>query len=551
MIERLMLTGMSGAGKSTVGRLVAETLGWDFVDMDDEIEARVGRTIPTIFAEDGEPAFRALEADLLAELLQVRDAVISTGGGAVCNDIARLAIRDSATTLSAWLTATPEVLLARVQAHADETRTTDRPMLAADDQLERMRSLIEQRTGYYGAADITIPVGKRSAERTAADLVELVNLANGRPSEVILRTDSAESSIRVGQGVADTVAEVVTDRWPKAQAVWVGVDARMAAANQEYLDALAESLAVPVHVYDIPAGETSKSLERYGEILDWMLTNGVRRSDVVIALGGGVVGDLMGFAAATVLRGIGLIQIPTTLLSMVDSSVGGKTGINHTTGKNLIGAFYQPPVVLVDPRFLRTLPDREFRSGFGEVIKHGVIQASTPGGDPGFLAEVLRLNAAGLLSLSEPLISWVIRQNISLKASVVAADEREAGLRQILNLGHTIGHGIEAAGYQLLHGEAIAVGMVAALTVAVERGDIDASVRTELMETLRAFGLPVGASADASVVLQKMGADKKVFAGKQNWVLPKAGDGVFVTNEVSAEHIDVALEFVLGQPAHY
>ncbi|MCO5219352.1 MAG: 3-dehydroquinate synthase [Thermomicrobiales bacterium] len=551
MIERLMLTGMSGAGKSTVGRLVAETLGWDFVDMDDEIEARVGRTIPTIFAEDGEPAFRALEADLLAELLQVRDAVISTGGGAVCNDIARLAIRDSATTLSAWLTATPEVLLARVQAHADETRTTDRPMLAADDQLERMRSLIEQRTGYYGAADITIPVGKRSAERTAADLVELVNLANGRPSEVILRTDSAESSIRVGQGVADTVAEVVSDRWPKAQAVWVGVDARMAAANQEYLDALAESLAVPVHVYDIPAGETSKSLERYGEILDWMLTNGVRRSDVVIALGGGVVGDLMGFAAATVLRGIGLIQIPTTLLSMVDSSVGGKTGINHATGKNLIGAFYQPPVVLVDPRFLRTLPDREFRSGFGEVIKHGVIQASTPGGEPGFLAEVLRLNAAGLLSLSEPLTSWVIRQNISLKASVVAADEREAGIRQILNLGHTIGHGIEAAGYQLLHGEAIAVGLVAALTVAVARGDIDASMRTELMETLRAFGLPVSTNADTSVVLQKMGADKKVFSGKQNWVLPKADDGVFVTNEVSAEHIDVALEFVLGQPAHY
>ncbi|MCO5215034.1 MAG: 3-dehydroquinate synthase [Thermomicrobiales bacterium] len=551
MIERLMLTGMSGAGKSTVGRLVAETLGWDFVDMDDEIEARVGRTIPTIFAEDGEPAFRALEADLLAELLQVRDAVISTGGGAVCNDIARLAIRDSATTLSAWLTATPEVLLARVQAHADETRTTDRPMLAADDQLERMRSLIEQRAGYYGLADITIPVGKRSAERTAADLVELVNLANGRPSEVILRTDSAESSIRVGQVVADTVAEVVSDRWPKAQAVWVGVDARMAAANQEYLDALAESLAVPVHVYDIPAGETSKSLERYGEILDWMLTNGVRRSDVVIALGGGVVGDLMGFAAATVLRGIGLIQIPTTLLSMVDSSVGGKTGINHATGKNLIGAFYQPPVVLVDPRFLRTLPDREFRSGFGEVIKHGVIQASTPGGDPGFLAEVLRLNAAGLLSLSEPLTSWVIRQNISLKASVVAADEREAGIRQILNLGHTIGHGIEAAGYQLLHGEAIAVGLVAALTVAVARGDIDASMRTELMETLRAFGLPVSTNADTSVVLQKMGADKKVFSGKQNWVLPQADGGVFVTNEVSAEHIDVALEFVLGQPAHY
>lgn len=545
MIERLVLTGMSGAGKSTVGRTVAEALGWQFVDMDDEIEGRVGRTIPVIFAEDGESAFRSLEADLLAELLQVGRIVISTGGGAVCNDTARQAIRDSETTLSVWLTAAPEVLLARVQAHTDNTRTTDRPMLAAEDQLERMRSLVSQRTEYYGAADVTIPVGNRSAERTAADLVELVNLTNSTPSEVILRTENAVSSIRVGQGVADSVADVVAERWPKAQAVWIGVDARMAAANQGYLDALTESLPIPVYVYDIPAGETSKSLERYGEILDWMLTNGVRRGDVVIALGGGVVGDLMGFVAATVLRGIGLIQIPTTLLSMVDSSVGGKTGINHATGKNLIGAFYQPPVVLVDPRFLRTLPERELRSGFGEVIKHGVIQASTPGGEAGFLAEVLRLNAAGLLALAEPLTSWVIRQNISLKANVVAEDEREAGLRQILNLGHTIGHGIEAAGYQMLHGEAIAVGLVAAMTVAVERGDIDASVRAELMETLQAFGLPITATADVSTVRQKMGADKKVFAGKQNWVLPIADGGVFVTNEVSSEQIDAALRFVL------
>ena len=182
MIQRLFLTGMSGAGKSTIGKMVADALEWRFVDMDDVIEERSGRSIPAIFAEDGEPVFRALEANLLAELLGGNDVVIATGGGAVCNDVARAAMNASESTLSAWLAADPEELLARVLAHTDEDRTTHRPMLDADDQLARMSALINARTDYYGAADVTIPVGNRSADRTASDLVELVNLANGIPS---------------------------------------------------------------------------------------------------------------------------------------------------------------------------------------------------------------------------------------------------------------------------------------------------------------------------------------------------------------------------------
>ena len=329
--------------------------------------------------------------------------------------------------------------------------------------------------------------------------------------------------------------------------MWVGVDAGMSAVNQPYLESLRSSLDIPVHIYEIPRGETSKSLERYGEMLGWMLTAGVERGDVAIALGGGVVGDLIGFVAATVLRGIGLIQIPTTLLSMVDSSVGGKTGINHATGKNLIGAFYQPPVVLVDPRFLQTLPEREFRSGFGEIVKHGVIQASTPNGEPGFLAEVVRLNAANLLAKREPAMSWVIRQNIALKANVVAADERESGVRQYLNFGHTIGHGVEAADYKLLHGEAVAVGMCAAMALTVARDEIDATYRDRLVEVITTYGLPTVSATTPEAVLQKMRSDKKKQAGKQNWVLPVREGGVAVTNTVTDAQIEIALQSILRE----
>lgn len=545
MITRLLLVGMSGSGKSTVGKIVAEKIGWRFVDMDDVIEQEDGRTIPEIFMQDGEPAFRALEANLLQRVLRDTDVVISTGGGATSNDTAQESLKATEGTLAAWLHADVDVLWERVHGHSDDSRTTERPMLAADDPLAKMRALLEARTKYYGTADLTIPVGNRPPKATANDLAEIVNLANGVASEVLLDTGKVQSRISIGQGVSETLPAVIAEHWPKAQHIWVGVDANVGAAHRNWLARLEAEIDVAVRIHEISAGESSKSLQTYGELLDWMLQGGAQRGDVAVALGGGVAGDLMGFAAATVLRGIGLIQVPTTLLSMVDSSVGGKTGINHPTGKNLIGAFYQPPVVLVDPRFLQTMPERELRSGFGEVIKHGVIQASTPGGENGFLTEVLRLNTQGLLELREPLTSWVLRQNISLKASVVAEDEREANLRQILNFGHTIGHGIEAAGYQMLHGEAITVGMIAASQIAISKGMLsstDAEVLTRLIES---FGLPTSATASREEVLGKMSADKKKSAGKQNWVLPHSHGGVEITSDVDQATVNAAIDSVL------
>lgn len=545
MITRLILTGMSGAGKSTAGAKAAKSLGWQFVDMDDVIEHQADRTIPEIFSGQGESAFRELEAKLLQVLLSEDHLVISTGGGAVCSQTAQDAIACSTGSLTVWMHAEADVLWQRVAGHKDDVRTTERPMLAARDPLARMKALLESRVRYYAQADVTVQVGNRDAERTSADLTELVHLANCVPSEVMLDTGKVQSRIQVGQGIADTLPQVIASHWPQAQAIWIGADANVAAAHADWINRTSKTLGMPVHLYEIPSGETSKSLTTYGGILDWMLTGGIQRGDVVVALGGGVVGDLMGFAAATVLRGVGLVQVPTTLLSMVDSSVGGKTGINHSTGKNLIGAFYQPPVVLVDPRFLQTVPPRELRSGFAEVIKHGVIQASTPDGENGFLTDVLAQNTNGLLELREPLTSWVLRQNISLKASVVAADEREANLRQILNFGHTIGHGIEAAGYKLLHGEAIAIGMIAAGHIAAWRGDVASEWVDQLAALIEAYSLPVSTRATRDEILIKMQSDKKKSAGRQNWVLPTADGGVLITSDVASEIISEAIDLVL------
>ncbi|NJK81130.1 MAG: 3-dehydroquinate synthase [Chloroflexaceae bacterium] len=287
-----------------------------------------------------------------------------------------------------------------------------------------------------------------------------------------------------------------------------------------------------VYSFMVPSGEASKSIEQYWQVCGWLIENGVERRDTLLALGGGVVGDLAGFVAASVLRGIAFVQLPTTLLAMVDAAIGGKTGINHPLGKNLVGAFHHPRLVLADTLTLRSLPRRELAAGWAEVIKHGVIR------DANLFAK-LEAHAPALNDLAEPLTGAVIRQAAAVKVGVVSEDEREAGLRMILNYGHTLGHALEAAtGYgRLLHGEAVAIGMHAAAGIAVELGMFSAAERERQQRLLYAYGLPTlfprGSNPQQLVALTLR--DKKVQRKKVRWIVPTAIGRVTVRDDVPEE----------------
>lgn len=287
----------------------------------------------------------------------------------------------------------------------------------------------------------------------------------------------------------------------------------------------------------IPAGESSKDLSRAGKLYDVALEAGLDRRSAVVALGGGVVGDLAGFVAATYLRGVAFVQVPTTLLAQVDSSVGGKVGVNLPRGKNLVGAFHQPVLVVADVSSLKTLGTREFSAGLAEVVKHAIIA------DRG-LFEQLEADVRGIRNLNPPLLAEIVERNCRIKASVVQEDEREDGRRAILNFGHTLGHAIEkAAGYgRFLHGEAVAVGMPAAARVSAALGVLQEPDLVDRLEALlQAFDLPIRATGlDPVQVLEAMEFDKK---GRLRWVLPAAvGEVVIreVPTEIVREAVDLA-----------
>ncbi len=544
MVTRIVLIGLSGGGKSTVGAALADALGWALIDTDAESERLEGRTIPEIFAQAGEARFREVERKVLHESLSTSSAVIATGGGAVINDeIWSDEWLGRADTLTVWLDAPPEVLLERLeQQQRREHGGALRPLLHGDDSLGRFSAMRRDREKFYRRADLIVPVGGLAAGDVVRLLAGVVRTEHTR--EILLDVTGGKCRIQIGNGIRRELAATISARWPATRRVWVIADDQVADHFLDHtVDALAEA-GLQARPVTYPPGESSKSLAGLAELYDALLGNGIERSDLVVALGGGVTGDLVGFAAATVLRGVGLVQAPTSLLAMVDSSVGGKTGINHATGKNLIGAFYQPCEVVIDPEFLQTLPEREYRSGWAEIIKHGLIEPATPAGKSGLL-ELIELNAPRLLDRSSPLLAEIIARNIEIKASVVGADEREAGLRAILNFGHTIGHAVEAAGYQLLHGEAISVGLHGVMRLAVQLGRIEASEADRVRDLLAAFGLPVTVDADPDEVRQLMLQDKKRAAGEQQWVLPVAGGGVVIERGIPSSTVEAALRQVI------
>jgi 3-dehydroquinate synthase len=364
-----------------------------------------------------------------------------------------------------------------------------------------------------------------------------------------LRVELGERSyeIVVGAGLIAAAGSEILPLMRRRQAVIV-TDENVAARYLPPLRASLQDAGIAHHAIVLPPGEETKSLDHFGRLAEEILGFGIERGTMLVALGGGVVGDLTGFAAATLLRGIAFVQLPTTLLAQVDSSVGGKTAINAGAGKNLIGAFYQPRLVLADTDSLGSLPRRELLAGYAETVKYGLIK------DGRFFAWCERQGNALLALQAEPLTEAILT-SCRMKAAIVAADEREEGERALLNFGHTFGHALEAEtgfGSRLLHGEAVALGMVLAFDFAVALGLAPASDAERVRRHFAAAGLPTTLAAiglsgvPADRLLAHMGKDKKVRDGRITLIMPRGIGETFVMKDAPADRLGDFLAAAAG-----
>ena len=525
---RIFLVGISGAGKSTVGRLVAERLGWDFADSDDLVEERTGRKIAEIFATDGEAKFREVEQSVLADLSRRERLVVSTGGGALTTEGGRSAIQSG---FSVWLEISPGAAAQRLSADPAATR----PLLAGDTE-GRLAGLLATREQQYRLSDAYVLVDGIAPEQVAGRIVKCWEDAADVAATV--RTPGAEYPVVVAAGSLGRLGAICRERGLKGRA-FVITDANVAPLLAAPVMRALSAADYEADSFVIPAGEEQKTLATVGTVYDWLLQHKVERSDFVVCLGGGVVTDLAGFAAATVLRGIPFVHVPTTLLGMVDAAIGGKTGVDHPLGKNMVGVFAQPKAVVIDPAVLETLPDRQRRAGWAEVIKHGFI-----------LDEQLVCDLEAAAGDPRSMLSAdLIGRSVAIKAAIVSEDEREQGRRTLLNYGHTVGHAIEAVtGYSTyLHGEGVAIGMRAAGLIAVELGVLDRAGFERQQALIRACGLPEHAP-DVAVrpAIDAMSRDKKVRGGAIQWVLLDRIGHAVVRDAVPEEVARRAVEAVLS-----
>jgi 3-dehydroquinate synthase len=548
--NNIFLVGLMGAGKTTIGRLLARRLDMTFIDSDHEIEARTGATIPWIFEIEGEASFRRREADVIRELTAQNGIVLATGGGAVLDPASRALLAERGTVI--YLRASVSSILQRT-AH-----DKNRPLLQTADPRKKLEDLTAQREPLYREiADMVIDTGRpnvQSMVQTILDQLEANNAERERANAKTTMNEQACISLNVELGDRSYPIAIGRDLLDDSSLLnrHIGGSGKVAIVTNTtvaplYLDKVAGPLraagreVVPIILRD---GEEFKNWESLNEVFDALLANKCDRKTTLVALGGGVIGDMTGFAAATYMRGVPFVQIPTTLLAQVDSSVGGKTGINHPLGKNMIGAFYQPRAVIADTATLDTLPDRELSAGLAEVIKHGAIL------DAGFF-DWIEANIGKLVARDHAALAHAIARSCEIKADVVARDEREGGLRAVLNFGHTFGHAIEAGlGYGAwLHGEAVGCGMVMAADLSRRLGLIDDTAVDRVRALVKAAGLPVVAP-DLGVErwIELMEVDKKNEGGAIKFILLKPLGSPSITN-APRELLEATLKASVGAPS--
>ncbi|MGB2694880.1 MAG: 3-dehydroquinate synthase [Dehalococcoidia bacterium] len=554
--RRVFLTGFSGTGKSTVASLVANVLGWRVLDTDLLIHEMTGRSITEIFAGDGEARFRVLERAALQRAVSEANVVIATGGGAMPDAEDRRAM--TAAGLVVCLDARPETIVQRL-SDAKGMPVSERPLLTGDDPLARVTKLKAQRQKFYALADVIIETDGRAPTEIAAFVVDAVRAADPwfscHPERLLLPEERATPPpaepfwveapsrrypVHVGWGELDRLGELLREAGLSG-AAYVISDTEVLPRHGERALLSLRDAGFQADAFAIPAGEASKSLDTAATIYDWLVAHRAERRHAIVALGGGVVGDLAGFVAATYLRGVPFVQAPTSMLAMVDASIGGKAAVDHREGKNLVGAFYQPLLVVEDVSTLKTLPRRALLEGFAEAIKHAFIL------DPGLLAD-LEARADDLLHLEPACTVDIVRRNVAIKGGMVAQDELDQGPRAILNYGHTIAHAIEAAAdyHDVLHGEAVAVGMMAAAEIGRRLELTPGEVVERQRALLERFGLPTkGPKLDPERVLAAIKLDKKVTAGSVRWVLLEDVGHAALRSDVRPELIREVVEEVL------
>lgn len=502
----VVLAGFMGTGKSVVGRQLSRRLGLKLVELDELIEQATGRSIPDIFAEEGETAFRDYESQALSRAAAQNGVVISTGGGAL--------IRES--NLQTLRQAGPIFCL---QASADtiyqRTRCGDyRPLLQADNPHAAIEQLLQEREPVYAQADYPVPVDELTIEQVADRIVALMRQDSraifllGEPVRVPVAVPGAEYEIHLGSGLLARLGELVPPPWPGARAAVITSDNLREAYGEPAVSALSAAGWQP-SLQVVPDGEQSKRMAVAETLGGELVEAGHDRGSWIFAVGGGVIGDLAGFVAAIFMRGINFVTVPTSLLAQVDASVGGKVAVNLPQGKNLLGAFHQPRAVVIDTDSLRTLPVREWGEGLAEIIKHAAIADRE-------LFEFLEREMELVRSGDQQALQYVVARNCQIKAEVVAQDPQEKGWRAVLNFGHTVGHALErgAEEWALGHGAAVALGMLAETRWAEAQELTPAGTSERLRRLIEAAGLPsVAEKMDWDRADQALSADKKLRRG--------------------------------------